>query len=75
MANHGDFIHPLAILLIKFRALQKNFQKEIKGDCFSAALAHNPSIGKIDPYIVAQHAVIEACAKTVSVGGFPACTY
>ena len=47
------------------------FPKEIKGDCFSAALAHNPSIGKIDPYIVAQHAVIEACAKTVSVGASP----
>ncbi len=49
----------------------KKFPKEIKGDCFSAALAHNPSIGKIDPYIVAQHAVIEACAKTVSVGASP----
>ena len=49
----------------------KNFPKEIKDDCFSAALAHNPSIGKIDPYLVAQHAVIEACAKTVSVGASP----
>ncbi len=49
----------------------KKFPKEIKDDCFSAALAHNPSIGKIDPYIVAQHAVIEACAKTVSVGASP----
>jgi phosphoribosylformylglycinamidine synthase II len=48
-----------------------NFPKEIKDDCFSAALAHNPSIGKIDPYLVAQHAVIEACAKTVSVGASP----
>lgn len=47
------------------------FPKEIKDDCFSAALAHNPSIGKIDPYLVAQHAVIEACAKTVSVGASP----
>ena len=49
----------------------KKFPKEIKDDCFSAALAHNPSIGKIDPYLVAQHAVIEACAKTVSVGASP----
>ena len=49
----------------------KKFPKEIKDDCFSAALAHNPSIGKIDPYLVAQYAVIEACAKTVSVGASP----
>ena len=49
----------------------KKFPKEIKNDCFSAALAHNPSIGKVDPYIVAQHAVLEACAKTVSVGSAP----
>jgi phosphoribosylformylglycinamidine synthase len=49
----------------------KKFPKEIKDDCFSAALAHKPSIGKIDPYLVAQHAVIEACAKTVSVGASP----
>ena len=49
----------------------KKFPKEIKNDCFSAALAHNPSIGKFDPYLVAQHAVLEACAKTVSVGSSP----
>ena len=49
----------------------KKFPEEIKSDCFSAALAHNPSIGKIDPYLVAQHAVLEACAKTVSVGASP----
>jgi phosphoribosylformylglycinamidine synthase II len=49
----------------------KKFPKEIKDDCFSATLAHNPLIGKIDPYLVAQHAVIEACAKTVSVGASP----
>jgi phosphoribosylformylglycinamidine synthase len=49
----------------------KKFPEEIKNDCFSAALAHNPSIGKIDPYLVAQHAVLEACAKTVSVGASP----
>ena len=49
----------------------KKFPKEIKDDCFSAALAHNPSIGKVDPYLVAQYAVIEACAKTVSVGASP----
>ena len=49
----------------------KKFPKEIKNDCFSAALAHNPSIGKVDPYLVAQHAVLEACAKTVSVGASP----
>ena len=49
----------------------KKFPKEIKNDCFSAALAHNPSIGKVDPYLVAQHAVLEACAKTVSVGSSP----
>ena len=49
----------------------KKFPKEIKNDCFSAALAHNPSIGKVDPYLVAQYAVLEACAKTVSVGSSP----
>ena len=49
----------------------KRFPEEIKDDCFSATLAHNPSIGKIDPYVVAQYAVIEACAKTVSVGASP----
>ena len=49
----------------------KRFPEEIKDDCFSATLAHNPSIGKIDPYIVAQYAIIEACAKTVSVGASP----
>ena len=49
----------------------KKFPKEIKNDCFSAALAHNPSIGKVDPYLVAQHAVLEVCAKTVSVGSSP----
>ena len=49
----------------------KRFPEEIKDDCFSATLAHNPSIGKIDPYVVAQYAIIEACAKTVSVGASP----
>ena len=49
----------------------RHFPSEIKNDCFSAALAHNPSIGKIDPYLVAQYAVLEACAKTVSVGSAP----
>ena len=47
------------------------FPKEIKEDCFSAALSHNPAIGKIDPYLVAQYAVLEGCAKTVSVGATP----
>ena len=49
----------------------KRFPEEIKDDCFSATLAHNPSIGKIAPYVVAQYAIIEACAKTVSVGASP----
>ena len=47
------------------------FPSEIKEDCFSAALSHNPAIGKIDPYLVAQYAVLEGCAKTVSVGATP----
>tara|TARA_B100000902_G_scaffold101613_1_gene103927 strand:- start:447 stop:2771 length:2325 start_codon:yes stop_codon:yes gene_type:complete len=49
----------------------EKYPKEIKNDCFSAALAHNPSIGKIDSFLVAQYAVLEACAKTVSVGATP----
>ena len=46
----------------------EKFPKEIKDDCFSATLTHNPSIGKIDSYLVAQYALLEACARTVSVG-------
>lgn len=49
----------------------EKFPKEIKDDCFSATLAHNPSIGKIDSYLVAQYALLEACARTVSVGSTP----
>ncbi len=49
----------------------EKFPKEIKGDCFSATLAHNPSLGKIDPFLVAQYALLEACARTVSVGAVP----
>ena len=48
-----------------------NYPNEIKEDCFSATLSHNPSIGKIDPYLVAQYGILEGCAKTVSVGATP----
>ena len=47
------------------------FPEEIKDSCFSATLAHNPSLGKIDPFFVAQYALLEACARTVSVGATP----
>ena len=49
----------------------KKFPEEIKEVCFSATLTHNPSLGKIDPYLVAQYALLEACARTVSVGASP----
>ena len=48
-----------------------SFPKEIRGVGFSAAIAHNPKIGKIDSYLTAQHAVLEAAAKVVSSGGVP----
>ena len=47
------------------------FPKEIRDVGFSAAIAHNPKVGKIDPYLTAQHAVLEATAKGVSSGGVP----
>ena len=47
------------------------FPKEIRDVGFSAAIAHNPKVGKIDPYLTAQHAVLEATAKVVSSGGVP----
>jgi len=49
----------------------EKYPKEIKDDCFSATLSHNPAIGKIDSFLVAQYAVLEACARTVSVGATP----
>lgn len=49
----------------------EKFPNDIKEDCFSAALSHNPSLGKIDPFLVAQYALLEACARTVSVGATP----
>ena len=48
-------------------AFNSGFPKEIRGVGFSAAIAHNPKIGKIDPYLTAQHAVLESVAKVVSV--------
>ena len=48
-----------------------SFPKEIRGVGFSAAIAHNPKIGKIDPYLTAQHAVLESAAKVVASGGVP----
>ena len=47
------------------------FPSEIKESCFSATLTHNPALGKIDPFLVAHYAVLEGCAKTVSVGATP----
>ena len=47
------------------------FPKEIRDVGFSAAIAHNPKVGKIAPYLTAQHAVLEATAKVVSSGGVP----
>ena len=47
------------------------FPKEIRSVGFSAAIAHNPKVGKIDPYLTAQHAVLESTAKVVSSGGIP----
>ena len=52
-------------------AFNGDFPKEIRGVGFSAAIAHNPKIGKIDPYLTAQHAVLEATAKVVASGGVP----
>jgi len=49
----------------------EKYPEEIKDDCFSATLSHNPAIGKIDSFLVAQYAVLEACARTVSVGATP----
>ena len=40
-------------------AFDKSFPKEIRKVGFSAAIAHNPKIGKIDPYLTAQHAILE----------------
>ena len=47
------------------------FPKEIKNVGFAAAIAHNPKIGKIDSYLTAQHAVLEATAKVVASGATP----
>ena len=52
-------------------AFDKSFPKEIRKVGFSAAIAHNPKIGKIDPYLTAQHAILESAAKIVSSGGIP----
>ena len=52
-------------------AFDKSFPKEIRGVGFSAAIAHNPKIGKIDPYLTAQYAVLESTAKIVASGAIP----
>ena len=52
-------------------AFNNSFPQEIRGVGFSAALAHNPKIGKINPYLTAQRAVLEATAKTVASGSIP----
>ena len=52
-------------------AFNNSFPQEIRGVGFSAALAHNPKIGKINPYLTAQHAVLEATAKIVASGSTP----
>ena len=48
-----------------------SFPEEIRSSGFAAAIAHNPKIGKIDPYLAAQHAVLESTAKVVASGGIP----
>ena len=52
-------------------AFNNSFPQEIRGVGFSAALAHNPKIGKINPYLTAQRAVLEATAKIVASGSTP----
>lgn len=52
-------------------AFNNSFPQEIRGIGFSAALAHNPKIGKINPYLTAQRAVLEATAKIVASGSTP----
>jgi phosphoribosylformylglycinamidine synthase len=48
-----------------------SFPEEIRNSGFAAAIAHNPKLGKIDPYLAAQHAVLESAAKVVASGGIP----
>ena len=48
-----------------------SFPEEIRNSGFAAAIAHNPKLGKIDPYLAAQHAVLESTAKVVASGGIP----
>ena len=49
----------------------KSFPEEIRKNGFAVAIAHNPKIGKIDPYLTAQHALLEATAKIVASGAIP----
>jgi phosphoribosylformylglycinamidine (FGAM) synthase-like enzyme len=48
-----------------------SFPEEIRSSGFAAAIAHNPKLGKIDPYLAAQHAVLESTAKVVASGAIP----
>ena len=48
-----------------------SFPDEIRNNGFAVAIAHNPKIGKIDPYLTAQHAILEATAKVVASGAIP----
>ena len=48
-----------------------SFPEEIRNNGFAVAVAHNPKIGKIDPYLTAQHATLEATAKVVASGAIP----
>ena len=48
-----------------------SFPEEIRKNGFAVAIAHNPKIGKIDPYLTAQHALLEATAKVVASGAVP----
>ena len=52
-------------------AFGSGFPEEIRSVGFSAALAHNPKIGEGNPYLTAQHAVLEATAKVVASGSIP----
>ena len=52
-------------------AFSGGFPEEIRSAGFSAAIAHNPKIGGINPYLTAQHAVLEATAKVVASGSIP----
>ena len=52
-------------------AFDKSFPKEIRKVGFSAAIAHNPKIGKIDPYLTAQHAILGGDSKNCIKRGNP----